>query len=331
MPVVLGADGAQETYVNRGDRDCCPILFPSACALKCNFIQLLPDGPLWDVPKAEALARYAQDNATNTCTAAPLADANCATMVNYAAYLGDVMLHTIENIIWPSVRESNPFTAVTTLDSWLERVGWQNCFATLCRSTLLGQITPYEIQGVDGPILCNVPVSDELACALKKAILTALQRLQVAGVKTLDVINWIIEPLDSVISPYTPPGSGELPEGCATAEFIIDPINKTLPACDIDGGQVANTVPAVITPYDGQPCGTMTAGLPTEIYPGAVAAECIVRSLLNRSSPNIIHRGCGAPAEYIPIFMADLPEGMQPFAVDTPTTQILSAEGAGTF
>lgn len=320
MVARAGADGRQEVGTPATD-GCCPELFPSTCALVCNFVQLLPDGPLWDRPKLEAMARYQAGD----CGAPPPADLKCQSLVAYAAYLAKILHLSINTVIWPGVRESNPFTAVTSLDDWLDRMGWQDCFATLCRSTLLGQLTPYEIMGSCGPLRCDVPTSPELQCALKHAILVALQRLQVAGVKTLDVINWIIEPLDAVLAPRAPAVEGE---ECDDVQFLISPITKTLPACPSEAGSnrppVPAAVPAVILPNDGQPCGTQLAGMPAEIYPGVVAAECIVRSIFKSNSPNRLFRGCGESSNgLIYALVASTELGLQAIAVDTPATFIL--------
>lgn len=322
MPSYLGADGWQDTVRPTGPA-CCPELFPSTCALICSFVQLLPEGPLWDVPKAEALARY---QSSSDCADPEPSDLPCQSLVAYAIYVGKMLGYVIDNAIWPAVRESNPFTAVTTVDDWLDRLGWQDCFGTLCRSTLLGTLTPYEVMTDCGPARCDVPAAPDLACALKHGIIVALMRLQMAGVKTLDVINWIIEPLDSQLIPRNSvPAPGE---DCDDVEFIIQPITKTLEACPAEAGSnrvTHDSLPAILYPNDGQPCGTQLLGLPQEIYPGTVAAECIVRSLLNGAQQKTLFRGCGA-ADLLPVIrlVAVMPDMSRvPFAVDTPTTEII--------
>lgn len=293
MTLVIGADGEMDAWTPPPD-GCCPSLVPSACAMVCTFVNLLPTGPLWDGPKARALANYAP-GPDNTCVAAPALDnAACTSMVNYAIYLGKVLHDLILTGICPTIQEMNPFTAARTLDSWLDRIGWEDCFATVCRSRLLGALSPYEVMGVCGPIRCDIEPSPELQCALKRALVIALQRYQMAGVKTLDVINWIIQPLDSILEPSTPEETDPERE-CKDIAFNLRPINGTMAACNFDCANpgLVEMIPAVIiTRGEGENCGPQPAGLPERIYPGTVAAECIVRSILSGQGGKSIFRTC---------------------------------------
>lgn len=295
MTLVIGADGETDAWTPPAD-DCCPSLLPGPCALVCTFVNLLPTGPLWDGPKERALARYVP-GPDDTCVANPVADpSGCTSVVNYAIYLGKVLNDLIVTGICPTVREMDPFTAVTTLDDWLERLGWEDCFATVCRSRLLGALSPYEVMGVCGPIRCDIEPTEDVQCALKHALVIALQRYQMAGVKTLDVINWIIEPLDSILEPSTPEET-DPDRPCSEIAFNLRPITKTLEACQLNCGAPPEpaTVPNVIkTRGEGADCGPQPAGLPEEIYPGTVAAECIVRSILSGRGPVVVHQVCPA-------------------------------------
>lgn len=292
MVFVLGADGLQET-VALEDGACCPDLCPDLCSMICSFVQLLPNGPMWDRRKAEVMSFYKQGNAQNVCeVTCPAPPPPCHSVVDYAAYLGRVTYYAINTAVWPALRESEPETSVTNLDDWLVRLGWEDCFGALCRSTLFGQISPFSVMTDCGPVQCDIPTPIPLQCALKHNIVRSLVRLQSAGVKNMDVINWIIEPLDSIIEPRHDASQDQ--PCCKKIEITIRPINKFVQACPPEqcGITTQSTVSAVLRPNDATACGTFFAGLPEEIYPATVAAECIVRSILKSNCPNVLFRGC---------------------------------------
>lgn len=285
---VNGADGCVERGVIASD-GCCPdtICSIDPVVLACSYVNLLPSGPLWDRPKRAAVDFY---NTTKEPGSYFQSEDDCTSMVGYAVYTSRILFDLLQNALWPSLRESDPATAVTTQDDWLDRLGWQDCFATQCRSVLLGTLTPYEIMGECGPIFCPVETPPALAAAVKRGIILALIRSQMAQIKTLCALNWIIEPLGAVLTPR---------------------IDETLECCDgsrvtFDISNASDVLPAVQD--DLSPCGTPSnatvpasiylnicdrpAGMPEVIWPGIVAAECIVRSLLPTTCPTQIFRAC---------------------------------------
>ncbi len=287
MAQILTADGCQEASNIRFEDACCPppLCELDYCAMACAFINLLPSGPLWDRPKAEALSRYPSAGPA-ACAPAPAPEMGCQSLVAYAIYMSQILVDLLRNALAPTLREADPYTAVTTLDDWLDRLGWQDCYATQCRSVLLGDLTPYEIMGECGPIFCPVASPPELELAVKRGIVIALSRANMGGIKTLYWLNWVIEPLGAKIE-----GRNILTADCDTVQFTISRISDTLPAV-IDGyclpEAAAETVPADITRGD---CDR-PAGAPEVIWPGIVAAECIVRSMLPNNCPNNIFRSC---------------------------------------
>ena len=52
------SDGRQNCGTLPDTVECCPrpLIEIDRCGLMCSFVELLPNGPLWDVPKARALA-----------------------------------------------------------------------------------------------------------------------------------------------------------------------------------------------------------------------------------------------------------------------------------
>lgn len=299
--MILSADGCIDEAGAISFDDCCPLPLGQidACALACSFVNLLPSGPMWDRAKAQMLDYYRQGNPQNACDfTCPAPELECQSVVAYAVYLSKVFLNIINGALWPALRESDPSTAVTTLDDWLARLGWQDCYKTACRDVLLGDLTPYEIQGVCGPVFCPVDTPPELECAVKRGIAQALTRANMGGIKNLCWMNWVIEPLGASLAPKNVsactvnyPGKPCMP--CDGPQFTICNVGTTLPRCKEDlspGGNSAeaDNISAVIRLRD---CDK-AAGMPSEIWPGVIAAECIVRSLLPVTCPNNIHRCC---------------------------------------
>jgi hypothetical protein len=292
--VKLGVDGRVFGVADEPDDQCCPpaLCQITECDMACSFINLLPSGPLWDKPKAEALAYYQQGGTCDLSLVPPAS--SCQSLVAYAVYMGRSLVSLLEGALAPALRESSPHTAVTTLDDWLDRLGWQDCYASQCREVLLGDLTPYEVMGECGPIFCPPPTPDELVCAVKRGIVIALTRTNMGVIKNLDGLNWIIEPLGAVLTPLNVAECANQPAGpCDTCErtFTLCNVGDTLPACNITETCHPVTVPPVQAYIDTNPC-TSAAGLPSRIWPGVIAAECIVRSLLPKNCPNPIVRCC---------------------------------------
>src|SRR6478752_2347785 len=98
---------------------CCP---PDICeinpdALACTAISLLPSGPLWD--KAKMAGISCGGNCESDCGEKPFGTEEdvCQSLVAHAIYTGRKLYYYIMNSLWPSLRESDPETAFTTMDS----------------------------------------------------------------------------------------------------------------------------------------------------------------------------------------------------------------------
>ena len=291
--LALGSDGFAPVSRAVAVDGCCPEdpLCAPFCGLACSFVDLLPSGPMWDRQKAEAKAGIEE------CGGVPGSD--CTTMASFAVYGARVLQDSLQSILWPSIRESRPETAVTTLDDWLMRYGWQDCYRTYCRDPYLARFSPYETPRLPcGSEFCPPEFPPEFECALKHAILMALVRASRGVVKNLDGVNWVIEPLGAMVSPRRPwPDivsdylAGSCPEEtegppcfCSEAELEICNISDTLPGCP---SAVCGEKPVPVAAVQTYQCA---AEPPVQLYPGVIAAECIVRSLLARRCPNIIHR-----------------------------------------
>lgn len=160
MVVKLGIDGYVDAAVIEPD-NCCP---PTLCSiseqsLRCNFVNLLPSGPMWDSIKCQFLEE--RKDATS--------------MASVAAFIASILFDAIQNSLWPSIRESNPATAVDTLDQWLEKYQWRDCYG-LCRNRQLTILSPFEVMGVCGPIDCRPEIPEDFQIAWDHAILQSLIR-----------------------------------------------------------------------------------------------------------------------------------------------------------
>ena len=298
IPVtILGADGCVPFMVPEED-GCCP---PPLCGndLCCTFVaffNLLPSGPMWDYWKAAAISYFERNENADEC---PLVkDPDCPSLILHAIYTVLRLRNVVHNALWPAFRESNPATAVTTLDAHLARLHWEDCYRQHCRSVLLGELTPYEIWTECGPVFCEVDFPPELEAAVKKGIVTALTRANMGVIKNLCTLNWIIEPLGAKIVPIYPPSAPDqsLPDECdpydsSNVAFQIIHSQDWLEGvgsgdiCELN--QPPDRVPGMWDRACNKP-----AGLPDQIWPGVLAAECIVRSMMPSNCPANITRGC---------------------------------------
>lgn len=288
----LTADGMRPATSVAVDRCCPEVLCVPLCDTLCSFVDLLPSGPLWDYQKSEAKRVVGE---AENC-AGPY-ETDCPSMAWYAVYGGLVLHDIVQQLLWPTIREASPETAVTTLDSWLERYGWEDCYTSHCRSLGSLGLSPYERPGDCGPIYCEPSFSDEFNCALKHAILLSLVRAQRGFIKTLDGINWVLEPLRAVVRPRAPyPDdyqsfiAGELevePCLCREAEFEICQSSELLPGCPpLDSNCGNQAEPQNMAQlYQCEPDDPEIL-----VYPAVLAAECIVRSFMKRQCPNIVYR-----------------------------------------
>lgn len=290
----LSADGRVEVGVLHSE--CC---VPSLCSIDLcctlipSFIGLLPSGPLWDEDKVRTLEKYRQECGQVYC----VEDSTCTNMVDYTVYTAKKFYDFIKNGLWPMIRESNPATAYTTLDMWLERYGWQDCFGTACRSPALGELTPYEVPGECGPVFCAPEAPEELATLVKRGVVLALKRASMGVIKNLDGINFIIEPLGAMLVPYIDDCTVDPDDGTTACPIVFD-LKSIIPtqkrwveiACPVTDEQLEQADEDVSLFYGVDPC--KNPGLPVEIWPTILAAECIVRSLLPQNSRIQINRKC---------------------------------------
>jgi hypothetical protein len=282
----LSADGCVP-FFDPAYEGCCP---PPMCgsALCCTYVaffNLLPSGPLWSFWKAAAISYFQYNDDPAQCPL--LKDPSCPSLILHVVYCVQKLKMLTHTALWPAVRESNPATAVTTLDAHLERLRWEDCYRESCRTVLGDELTPYEIWSECGPVFCETTFSPELECAVKKGVAIALTRAQMGGILNVCFLNWVIEPLGAEIKPiYPPPGpsQGPLPGECDSmcAEnvlFSICPTSDMIDGCGdgelCDADKPMPKIPA----YHDRDCDR-PAGLPERIYPAVLSAECIVRSML---------------------------------------------------
>jgi len=299
IPTRLGADGCVP-FMDVEDTGCCP---PPLCGndLCCTFVaffNLLPSGPVWDYWKAAAINYFENNEDPAECPL--IKDPDCPSLILHAIYTVLKLRGLIHNALWPAIRESNPTTAITTLDFHLDTLRWEDCHNQHCRSVLLGELTPYEVMSDCGPLFCPVDFPPELVCAVKRNVAIALTRANMGVIKNLCAINWVIEPLGAKLTPVYPPPEPThpiVPEKCDPAlcvegvAFQICNTSDWLEGCD-DGDLCTTQMPLPkIQAYWDRGCDK-PAGLPDRIWPAVLAAECIVRSMLPPTCPSNITRCC---------------------------------------
>jgi hypothetical protein len=254
---------------------------------------LLPSGPLWDYWKAAAISYFEQNPNPDPAECPLIKDPRCPSIVLHAIYTVLKLRLVVHDALWVAYRESNPYTAVTTLDAWLARLRWEDCYNQHCRSNLLGEITAQEIWTECGPLFCPVDFPEDLVNAVKRGIVIALSRANMGVIKNLCTLNWVIDPLGAVLTPILPaePVVSEPcdPYGCnETQKFLICHSRDWLEG--VGSGDVCDTrLPRPRIPAFSSGCNP-PAGLPNVIWPGMMAAECIVRSMV--LCPGMITRCC---------------------------------------
>jgi hypothetical protein len=204
------------------------------------------------------------------CTPDPAPVVNgCVSVVNHAVYTAFRLYDVLLNALYPAIRESNPMTAYDTLDDWLDRLRWQDCMGA-CRMPGINGTLPTEIIGECGSYVVDLEYPDCLVTYLKHATVVALTRMQYGRPKNLCYVNDIIAPLGAVIFP-TAGRYDECPH-----QMTIAPYTDVFQTWQKIGCEPAfdSTCSAyyTVTPSDPE-------GLPPRIYPGLMAAECIVRSM----------------------------------------------------
>jgi len=288
---MLTADGCTEIATPLEDEACCPasLCGNDLCATFCAFFNLLPSGPMWNQHKAAAISYFQTSDDPSKCPL--LKDPTCPSLVLHAIYVVMKLKLFVEHALWPALRESNPMTAVTTLDAHLDRMQWEDCYRQACRPG--GGITPYEINGECGPVFCPPDFPDDLACALKHNVAIALTRASMSPIKNLCGLNWIIDPLGAELKPiYVPDSANPCNELCTdNPQFQICNARDWLEGCG--SGDLCDTQTAAkqVQAYWDRGCDA-PAGLPTRIWPGVLAAECLIRSLLPPLCVNQVTRCC---------------------------------------
>lgn len=321
----LTNDGYQEVAPLLPDPCCPPSLCEiDPCGLICLFLNILPNGPLWDEPRARLFEKLKTD-CHGILACAPCDPDACITLMDVAVYEARRLYDLLLGALWPAIREANPLTAVTTMDDWLDRLGWQNCFECACRDPRLGPVTPYEILGDCDQIVCCTPfVHPELANAVKHGIILSLTRLNMGIIKNVANINWVLEPLGAEIVPISVECDPARPDfglrdgcatsltqqGCPTPRYELRCIEGCLPEiCTIDAApqefcQAGDAtpvarIPACIMP-DADECDYGPAG-PLVFCPGILAAHCIALSLLPANLCEVLIAGvpCPPPPESV--------------------------------
>jgi hypothetical protein len=283
---------------------------------------MLPSGPIWDYWKNAAISYFERNDDPAQCPL--LTDPRCPSLVLHSIYTVLKLRNVVHGALWPALRESSPYTAITTIDNHLARLQWEDCYAQHCRSVLLGEMTPLEVWTSCGPMFCPPDYPPELENAIKRGVATALTRANMGVIKNICGLNWIIAPLGAEIKPvyYVPPEEcvdppdeypifpeqpvpciEVPPDQCIDQDTLCDPspcANVAFEICNvgdylpgIGSGDVCETlvpVPPVLAYWD-RGCDR-PAGLPDRVWPGVLAAECIVRSMLPPQCPSNITRCC---------------------------------------
>lgn len=300
--LVLGVDGRRPVEDYDPDQCCAGPMCLDPVALGCAYIDLLPSGPMWDEPKARLKDKLAE------CGSLPdpeddcwTADPGCVTMVHYGLYAAQLLNDAVENILQVAIRESDPHTAVSTMDEWYDRLGYVDCYRTECRSSYLAKFSPYEkaVEGCEGLTEYVAPsFPDDYECALRRATVQSLYRARRGFIRNLDGINWILQPLGVQMEPVLPDDPPEPVEGypicgCADVQFAVVPISETLEACPEEGDYCHPTERTVDAEQEYAPEGYE----PITLYPAVYVGECIVRSLLPKLCPNLLGEPVLPPIE----------------------------------
>lgn len=293
VDVQLGVDGwvpFRDTSEIERDNCCSDPLCIDGVTLACAFIDLLPSGPMWDRPKSEAREALVDNGGFPDGTVDIF---TCPSMVTYTVYSAQVLQDLVSNVLTPSIIETFPHTASTTLDDWLDRLGWIDCYRTYCRSSYAGKYSPYERPIEDCPgqtEYCPTNFDPEFEKALKFAIIQSLQRSRRGVIRNIEGVNWIIAPLGVELRlPTVYPDAvqqyldgecetedGQIPCWCLEATLELHRIVDVLP-CAPDDFCENNTC---TVPYEQV---YSCEGLPdVTVCPALIAAECIVASIVPR-------------------------------------------------
>lgn len=235
--IVPAIDGPQPFGVIQDDGCCPPTLCNiDDCSFICAFLQYLPKGPIWDYWRHSRYNDLVSSN--GSCVVSSCYDNPCLTIVDHAIYTAKKLLFVLKNPLQTAIWEANPLTAFKTRQHWLDKYGWEDCFDGPGAFKALGFPTPY--QAVCNALLPNAPCAadsifnqmspsingnqnpmidisalvkaacpPDLLLAVQYGILKALKRMEIGVIPTLDVINFILEPLGAhiTISTHDPVGN----------------------------------------------------------------------------------------------------------------------------
>lgn len=293
--MLLTPDGCQDgiaPWATETDLCCLPPQCIDPCEISCRLLWALPSGPMWDRQKAEAMEWLQSFNAAPWDLCRPLVSCDpppCPSLAQFAIFLSQLVSQLIDDTLWKAHRESDPFTAVTTLEDWKNRFGYQDCFQSSCRP--FAEFSPYEIDdGHGNPIYCPPNLPEEMLCAIDAGIVKALARSQVGGIENLCYINWIIEPLGAQLEPHCPCDPDLdgpcIEEDCCDVAFRICPTKCTMTPCGPEHCYDDPNVEPIPACVD-QTC-TKAIGQPDIIWPGVIAAACFIKAFLPEC-PSIIY------------------------------------------
>lgn len=341
--VYLGIDGYAEcgdvSWITCRPTNPCNI---DPCSFICNFINYLPSGPMWDEAK-----EHGRRNTQLICSGGTMAqlcppDTFCSTIVDHARYVAQRTLFVLQGPLMGMVAESSPYTAFLSLDDWVKRSGWFDCFNSSCRDPSLGALTPVErlclrrmchdtSEGKQmagdpwamGPVYSPPEFDPALVRAVKRGIIIAMDRINMEAIRTIDSINFAIQELGAEISVkkvedyatattachFVPecdcPGTNESANQmmgdqgcvlrfpkielqiCSASTLIKTPSAPDCyrpnysPAFGSNGNECSGTMECgmVKAYWENNDCG-LQGILPPKIWPGVLAAECIVRAYL---------------------------------------------------
>lgn len=281
MAIMQGIDGPVNVEYPEST-DCCP---PDICTisleqLACTFVNLLPSGPMWDRQKCEFQAD---------------GDSSQTSMVAVAQFIAAILHDALKSFLWPALREAYPWTATSTLDDWLEKLNWSDCYGA-CRNPSLTVLSPFEIMGECGPVYCGPTYEPDFQRAYNHALVQALSRFALRPLGTLGSLNSILEPLGVRADPGNALLADPLEDVCESrAESIcitLSIFRQTikLPRLDCSGSDV--WIPSYVSMGCDRPLG-----IPETVWPTVMAAECISRAFLPKGKLCVVQLNCINPNE----------------------------------
>lgn len=298
IPTRNGVDGPAPVG-GAPSNDCCTILrTQTACELACSIIDLLPSGPMWDRHKQQALD-YLQDK-KSVCEPVCRPERQCITMVDYAIYLAHVLADMLNRFVWSVEAERRPETSVSSIDDWLDILGWTDCQGNDCNGPYGLPEEWVETDSCGNRVACRPSLSDAQSAALAKAIAVSLLRASRGGIRNLANLNWVIEPLGVSMQPQMPwpPGVAEWLSDPAWRECCCLPNNEIRRPCFCDVARFTITVNEVSVPVLPPEAGphdrervsrtVVCNSTETDVYPNAMAALCIVRALMRKQCPETV-------------------------------------------